>query len=102
MSADGYVLPSHVRMVAHQSDTHSWAMATRAPDPRLRPYVLEYQGYKERAARPMRRLQAPFAGIPLILTFGPTIDIISSEKAKARQGHRSLLGGRADVHVVIG
>src|ERR1700687_1369689 len=99
MSADGSVLPPHVRMVAHQSDTHSWAMATRAPDPRLRSYVLEYQGYKERASRPMRRLQAPFAGIPLILTFGPTIDIISSEKATARQVHRSFLAGLHDVHV---
>ena len=62
----------------HRSDEHSWALITRAPDSRLKPYVIDYWGYRERARTPMRRLQPPFAAIPMIVTFGPSIDIINA------------------------
>src|SRR5262245_53550908 len=54
MPADGSGIAVH----AHRSDAYSWAMVTRAPDPHLKPYVIDYIGYRERAAGPMRRLQA--------------------------------------------
>jgi hypothetical protein len=66
---------SGVQVNLHRSDEHSSALITRAPDFRLMPYVIDYQGYRERARTPMRRLQPPFAGIPMIVTFGPSIDI---------------------------
>ena len=62
---------SGLQINVHRSDALSWAMVSRAPDPRLKPYVTDYQGYRERAADPMRRLQPPFDGIPMIVTFGP-------------------------------
>jgi AraC-like DNA-binding protein len=74
-------------------------MATRAPDARLDPYVLDYQGYREMAAAPMRRLQTPFAGIPMIITFGPAIDIINGDAPAVRAARRSFLAGLHDVHV---
>jgi AraC-like DNA-binding protein len=91
--------PSGLEFKVHRSDAHSWAMVSRAPDPRLRPYVSDYLGYREQAAGPMRRLQAPFAGIPMIITFGPSIDIINGDRPAERGLYRSFLAGLHDVHV---
>jgi AraC-like DNA-binding protein len=88
-----------VQMSVHRSEAHSWAMATRAPDPRLKPYIIDYTGYRERAAGPMRRLQPPFDGIPMIVTFGPSIDIINGDRPAQRGAFRSFLAGLHDVHV---
>jgi AraC-like DNA-binding protein len=74
-------------------------MVSRAPDPRLKPYVIDYQGYREHAVVPMRRLQAPFDGIPMIVTFGPSIDIINGDRPAERGLYRSFLAGLHDVHV---
>jgi AraC-like DNA-binding protein len=84
----------------YRSDAHSWAMAARAPDPRLKPYVSDYTGYSEQASQPMRRLQPPFAGIPMIVTFGPAIDIINGDRPAERGMFRSFLAGLHDVHVL--
>ena len=90
---------SDLEINVHRSDAYSWAMVSRAPDPRLKPYVIDYLGYRERAAGPMRRLQAPFAGIPMIVTFGPVIDIINGDRPTQRGAFRSFLAGLHDVHV---
>jgi len=90
---------SGLEINVHRSDALSWAMVSRAPDPRLKPYVIDYQGYRERAAGPMRRLQPPFDGIPMIVTFGPSIDIINGDRPAQRGGFRSFLAGLHDVHV---
>jgi AraC-like DNA-binding protein len=88
-----------VQINVHRSDAYSWAMATRAPDPRLKPYIIDYIGYREQAAGPMRRLQPPFDGIPMIVTFGPSIDIINGDRPGQRGLYRSFLAGLHDVHV---
>lgn len=90
---------SGLQVNVHRSDAYSWAMASRAPDPRLKPYVTDYTGYRERAAGPMRRLQPPFDGIPMIVTFGPQIDIINGDRPQERRLFRSFLAGLHDVHV---
>jgi AraC-like DNA-binding protein len=95
MPTDG----SGLQMNVHRSDAYSWAMVSRAPDPRLKPYIIDYQGYRERAADPMRRLQPPFDGIPMIVTFGPSIDIINGDRPAQRGLFRSFLAGLHDVHV---
>jgi AraC-like DNA-binding protein len=48
--------------------------------------VQSYTGYVEYAAAPMRRLEVPFAGIPLILSFGPTL-LVDGVR------HRSFVAG---------
>jgi AraC-like DNA-binding protein len=88
-----------VQFSVHRSDAYSWAMASRAPDPRLKPYVMDYTGYREQAAGPMRRLQPPFDGVPMIVTFGPGIDIINGDRPRERRPFRSFLAGLHDVHV---
>jgi AraC-like DNA-binding protein len=90
---------SGVQANLHRSDEHSWALITRAPDFRLKPYVIDYWGYRERARTPMRRLQPPFAAIPMIVTFGPSIDIINGDLPTERGVFRSFLAGLHDVHV---
>jgi AraC-like DNA-binding protein len=90
---------SGLEINVHRSDAHSWAMASRAPDLRLKPYVIDYHGYRERSSAPMRRLQAPFDGIPMIVTFGPSIDIINGDRPQQRGHYRSFLAGLHDVHV---
>lgn len=90
---------SGLQINVHRSDAYSWAMVSRAPDPRLEPYIIDYQGYRERAAGPMRRLQPPFDGIPMIVTFGPSIDIINGDRPAERRLYRSFLAGLHDVHV---
>jgi len=48
----------------------------------------------------MRRLQPPFAGIPTIVTFGPSIEIINGDRPTERGVFRSFLAGVHDVHVI--
>jgi AraC-like DNA-binding protein len=90
---------SGFEVLRNDGPDHSWAMASRAPDARLKPYVLNYQGYREWARVPMRRLQAPFAGIPMIVSFGPAIDIMNGDAPEVRALHRSFLAGLYDMHV---
>jgi AraC-like DNA-binding protein len=66
-----------------------WEAIDGKPDPRLRSGVLSYTGYVEHATRPMRRLEVPFAGIPLIISLGPTILVDGVS-------HGSFVGGLDD------
>jgi AraC-like DNA-binding protein len=91
---------SGVQVNVHRSDAVTWALNSRTPDTRLKPYVIDYQGYREHSRAPMRRLQAPFAGIPMIVTFGPSIGIITGDRPAERRVYRSFLAGLHDVHVV--
>jgi AraC-like DNA-binding protein len=66
-----------------------WEAFEGEPHPRLRTGVLSYTGYVEHATRPMRRLEVPFAGIPLIISLGPTI-LVDGVR------HGSFVGGLDD------
>lgn len=57
----------------HESALGTWQMLPRAPDPRLRGQVLAYTGYEERTVAPLRRIEAPIAAVPLILSLGPPL-----------------------------
>jgi AraC-like DNA-binding protein len=66
-----------------------WEAVGGTPDVRLRGWVLSYTGYVERAATAMRRLEVPFAGIPMIVSFGPSI-LVDGVR------HRSFVAGLDD------
>ncbi len=66
-----------------------WEAISGAPDVRLRGSVMSYAGYVERATRPMRRLEVPFAGVPMILSLGPSI-LVDGVR------HRSFVAGLDD------
>ena len=66
-----------------------WEAIPGTPDPRLHGSVESYMGYVERATAPMRRLEVPFAGIPMILSLGPSI-LVDGVR------HRSFVAGLDD------
>ena len=71
----------------------SWEAHQAAPDARLRPGVLSYTGYAEHAPGPMRRLEVPFAGIPMIVSLGPSL-LVDGVR------HRSFVAGLDDTATV--
>lgn len=50
-----------------------WEAVDGTPDPRLRGCVASYGGWAEYAPHPVRRLEVPFPGVPMILSFGPSL-----------------------------
>ena len=60
-----------LRVLRHESELGAWELVRSAPSPRLRGYVVMYEGYVERGA-PVQvlRQQVPVAQLPLILNFG--------------------------------
>lgn len=71
----------------------TWRMVSRMPDAGLRGNVQSYTSYVEHAAAPMRRLEVPFAGIPLILSLGPSL-LVDGVR------HRSFVAGLDDTATV--
>ncbi len=59
---------------------HAW----RAPHPALAPHVVHYVGFRERFDGPLRRLEVPFGGVPLIVSFGLQHRMIEGERAYSR------------------
>jgi AraC-like DNA-binding protein len=70
-----------------------WEAVSRRPDVRLHDVVLSYTGYVERSAGPMRRLEVPFAGIPMILSLGPSL-LVDGVR------HRSFCAGLDDTWTI--
>lgn len=63
----------------HDGAGHRFEIASRPPAAPLAGLVRAYVGYTEHAAETVRRLQVPFSGLPLIISFGPSIHIAPSE-----------------------
>jgi AraC-like DNA-binding protein len=78
----------------HEGELGWWEMASRAPHARLAGGVLRYCGYEEHTAQPLRRLEAPFAGVVVILSFGEKIRLVDADGRD--ELHRSFSGGLSD------
>jgi AraC-like DNA-binding protein len=74
-----------------------WETASRAPDPRLRAFVLRYDAFVERPVGPLTRREVPFAGVPLVFSFGAPYRIGGPASAGARAA-RSLGSFVAGLH----
>jgi AraC-like DNA-binding protein len=83
-----------VTVSRHHSELGWWEMASRDPHPLLAGQVLGYTGYVERTNEPLRRLEAPFAGVVLILSFGKTLRVVDG--LGADQSRVSFVGGLSD------
>jgi AraC-like DNA-binding protein len=70
-----------------------WEAISRQPDARLRDVVTSYTGYAEHAPAPLRRLEVPFAGIPMIISLGPSL-VVDGVR------HRSFVAGLDDTLTV--
>jgi AraC-like DNA-binding protein len=78
---------------------YGWERATRRPHPRLRGFVSEYEGYTQGTDQPMSMLEVPFAGVPLIISFGTSYDIVDSAGASER--HQTFVAGMQDSWCVV-
>jgi AraC-like DNA-binding protein len=78
----------------HEGELGWWEMASRSPHPLLAGQVLRYCGYRERTSEPFRRLEAPFNGVVLILSFGEPLRLVDAEGSHAL--HHSFTGGLSD------
>lgn len=68
-----------LRVVRHADAGGALEMVSADPDPRLRDAVLDYTGYRERTAGPVRRRELPWPGIVLIFEFGPPVSFLAGE-----------------------
>jgi AraC-like DNA-binding protein len=67
------------------------------PDPRLRPYVDRYLGYREHAAGPLVRREAAGAFVVLILGWGAPLDVTDARAAdRGAYGTSAFLAGPFD------
>lgn len=84
----------------HDGPEHRFEIATRAPAAALAGLVRGYVGYTEHAAHAVRRLQVPFSGLPLIVSFGPAIDVAPAAGLERGRRVTSFLAGLHD-HAVV-
>jgi AraC-like DNA-binding protein len=63
-------------ILRHESELGWWEMISALPHPALRPHVLGYTGYTERTSAPLRRREVPTGRAGLIISFGPSIDVV--------------------------
>jgi AraC-like DNA-binding protein len=92
--------PAPITIRRHAGDGHHWEMASRPPAAPLASLVRGYVGYTEHATASVRRLQVPFSGLPLIISFGPSIRV--TDPSAGDNGHpvTSFLAGLHDRLVV--
>lgn len=64
-----------IRLSSGSGPGFAWEMAEVDLDPRLAPFALRITGYAEWSAEPIRRLEAPNAGIPIIIGFGAPLRV---------------------------
>lgn len=85
----------------HEDWPDGWERATRPAHPRLRAFLAsDYEGYSQRADEPISMLEVPFAGVPLIISWGAPYDIADPTGAIERR--QSFVAGMSDSWVVVG
>lgn len=90
-----------LRVVRHSGPDGELEMVSGDPDPRLRDTVLDYTGYRERSAGPVRRRELPWPGVVLIFDFGPTLRFLDADGTVETGRHRGgFLAGMHDTSVL--
>jgi AraC-like DNA-binding protein len=84
----------------HDGPGHRFEIATRPPAAALAGLVRPYLGYVEDAAAPVRRLQVPRTGLPLIVSLGPSLDVAPAARPADGQRVTSFLAGLHE-HAVV-
>jgi AraC-like DNA-binding protein len=84
------------RIARHEDAETRWELVSRPPPPALAAYVMGYMGYVEQTRRVMRRRELPFAGVPLIVSFGPSIALAGARDLQWTS-HHSFVAGLDDV-----
>lgn len=81
----------------HEAEDASWAFAVGPPHPELREDVLGYTGYVEHARTPLLRRELPTARVPVIISFGDTLDVVGGPGMESVPGPlTSFVAGLSD------
>ncbi len=59
----------------HETDAYHAELARRPAHPRLAPFLGGYIGYRELSRGRVQRVEAPFGGLPLIVSLGPELHV---------------------------
>lgn len=89
-------MDERTRVERDDSGEDRWELVSRAPDPRLRAFVSEYQGYVESSAIPVLRQEVPTTQVPLIVNFGSPWRIAASRDGYDTATEDSFLAGLFD------
>lgn len=82
-----------LRLLRQDSEQGRWLLATRPPIAPLRPFVLEYQGYREQGGPRLRRREMPTNKVVLILDFGPGFRLLDPADPSRGQWYGSFVAG---------
>lgn len=89
--------------VTHQSDHGTWTSVRRAPIPRLAPYVVELQGYRESGGPAVVRKETPVPFVPVILVLGTGFTLHDPrDPSRVRALERSFVAGLHDSYSLVG
>jgi AraC-like DNA-binding protein len=88
-----------VTTARHDGPLGRWELAARDAHPSLRGDVASYIGYVEDTDRPLRRREVATTDVTLIISFGPTLDVLDLDGSGAR--HTSFVAGLSDAPVLI-
>jgi AraC-like DNA-binding protein len=90
-----------MRVLRHESELGGWELVTRMPDPRLRGYVGDYQGYVESTAPAPVRRELPVPLIPLIVNFGSRWNVATATTGPS-VSHDSFVAGLSVTSAYVG
>jgi AraC-like DNA-binding protein len=91
--------PAPVAVTRHDGPLGRWELASRGAHPSLRGDVTSYIGYVEDTNRPLRRREVATTDVTLIISFGPTLDVLELDGSGER--HTSFVAGLSDLPVLI-
>jgi AraC-like DNA-binding protein len=77
-------------------------LVTREPSPRLREHVVRYEGFIERTSAPLRRREAAYPAVPVILSFGADWWLLDPDRPDAPgRRRRSFVAGLHDRPAIV-
>jgi AraC-like DNA-binding protein len=94
--------PTPVTVARHDSPLGRWELASRDAHPGLAGDVAGYIGYVEDTNRPLRRREVATADVTLIISFGPTLDVLDPLRPeRSAPAQTSFVAGLSDAPVLI-
>jgi AraC-like DNA-binding protein len=94
-------MSTSLRVTRHESELGTWELVSRAPDPRLRGCVGDYQGYVESGPTTPVRQEVPLPLIPIIVNFGSLWNVAASTSG-APVSHDSFVAGLTVASAYVG